>query len=463
MIRALIVAYHFPPIGGGGVQRASKFARYLPEFGVQPIILTGPGRVDGRWTPHDPTMLADVPPDAIRRVTGPVPSGGMLSSVHRGFAVPNAFSKWWIDSIVREGKRIEDPIDVILGELVPYETAYGVERLARELGVPWVADLQDPWALDEMWLYPTGLHRSIDRARMRRTLGTAAAVVMNTPEARSRLIAAFPEFGSRRVQSITNGYDAKDFAGAAPARTSDAFSIVHSGYLYTDFGTRSPLKERLRRAAGGMPVPGVDFLTRSHAYLLKAVDEALVRDPALRGSLEIHLVGEVTDRDRELAEPYPFVVFHGYRPHAESISLLRGADLLFLPMQDLPPGVRAGLVPGKTYEYMASGTPILAAVPDGDARDMLLEIGNASVCRPTDVACMADRILEAVEHWRAGTPVPPPDGALLARVERRSLTADMGALLREVAGAGNATVGLRGEARSRYARSQRPPLRSAPT
>ncbi len=66
----------------------------------------------------------------------------------------DAFVRWWIESV----KRFEQPpgqkIDVILGELGPYETSFGVENLAARLGVPWVADLQDPWALDEMRLYP---------------------------------------------------------------------------------------------------------------------------------------------------------------------------------------------------------------------------------------------------------------------------------------------------------------------
>jgi hypothetical protein len=65
-----------------------------------------------------------------------------------------------------------------------------------------------------------------------------------------------------------------------------------------------------------------------------------------------------------------------YVPPAESVALIRLADLLFLPMRDLPPGVRVTIVPGKTYEYLASRRPILAAVSDGDARD-LLESGGA--------------------------------------------------------------------------------------
>ena len=40
MKRVLVIAYYFPPMGMGGVQRTMKFVRYLPDFGWDPIILT---------------------------------------------------------------------------------------------------------------------------------------------------------------------------------------------------------------------------------------------------------------------------------------------------------------------------------------------------------------------------------------------------------------------------------------
>ena len=38
--KALIIAYHFPPAGGGGVQRTLKFVKYLRCFGWEPVVLT---------------------------------------------------------------------------------------------------------------------------------------------------------------------------------------------------------------------------------------------------------------------------------------------------------------------------------------------------------------------------------------------------------------------------------------
>jgi glycosyltransferase involved in cell wall biosynthesis len=122
------------------------------------------------------------------------------------------------------------------------------------------------------------------------------------------------------------------------------------------------------------------------------------------------------------------VTFTGFEPHDRSLRRVRSADLLFLPMHNLPPGRRATIVPGKTYEYMASGRPILAAVPDGDARDFLQQCGTAHLCRPDDVEGML-RILRGVHAaWKKKETPPKPDRAFLGGFERRAQT---GALARE--------------------------------
>ena len=74
MKTAVLLTYYFPPLGGAGVQRSSKFARYLPEFGYRPLVVTGPGRANGRWTPADESLLRELGDVEIVRVPGPVSS-----------------------------------------------------------------------------------------------------------------------------------------------------------------------------------------------------------------------------------------------------------------------------------------------------------------------------------------------------------------------------------------------------
>lgn len=430
MRRVLFVAYFFPPVGGAGVQRSVKFVRYLPEHGYEPVVVTGPGAAESRWAPLDETQANEVGAVAVRRVPGPVPPAprGQRRRLYRLLG-RSAFAPWWIPGVVQAGRSVRDA-DVIYGSLGPYESGEATAALARELGRPWVADLRDPWALDEMMVFPSALHRAAALRRMRNALASAAGIVLNTAEARRRLLAEFPELGGKVIATIPNGYDEADFSGPLPPRQDAAFRIVHTGYLHTDLGRRHRRTRGLRRLLGGS-VPGVDILTRSHLFLLQAIDEVRRTDPELASRVELHLAGVLSAADRDEAQD-AVVRVHGYVPHVDSTALLMTADLLFLPMQNLPAGRRATIVPGKTYEYLAARRPILAAIPEGDARDLLVEAGGARICRPDDVAAIAAALRLELAAWSSGAPRPLPDPQVVARFERRRQAQELARTLDEV-------------------------------
>lgn len=433
MKRLLFLAYHFPPTGGAGTQRSLKFARDLPACGYAPVVVTGPAHADGLWTPADASLAGEMPADLeVHRVPGPVPSGGgRAAAVARWLDMESRFARWWTEHAEHAalGAAADGGVDGIFATMSPYETGALAAKVARQLGRPWIADLRDPWALDEMRIYPSAAHRARDLSRMRRVLASAAAIVMNTPEAARRLLQRFPDLRAVPVLTITNGWDARDFAGLPPARDHAGLRIVHTGSLHTSMGERERRTARLRRVLGG--AAPVDVLTRSHVYLLEAVRRLRVREPELTADLEVHLAGVLSEADRRVAVDQP-VVLHGYLDHDRSVALLRSADLLFLPMQDLPLGQRATIVPGKTYEYLASGRPILAAVPDGDARDLLDASPQATVCRPRDIDAMLEAVLEHARRKRGQGSAPDVRAPLLDRYERGRLARDLARVLDDV-------------------------------
>jgi glycosyltransferase involved in cell wall biosynthesis len=425
MKKVLFLAYHFPPIGGAGVQRNRRFAQYLPEFGYEPIVVSGPGTTDSRWTPTDASLVDEDGP-TVHRLVGPEPeaSSSWRERGERWLGLRTPQLNWWLKGSFELTREVAHDTELIYASLIPYETAESAAHLSRVLGKPWVADLQDPWALDEMWVYPTRVHRRIDLHRMSKLLGTAQAIVMNTPESAAKLVRAFTELGKRIVVSITNGFDASDFAGPPPAHRDATFRIVHTGSMHTARGERHRQAAFVKKILGGT-AEDVDFLTRSHVYLTEALDQLFAEEPGLAGLVELNLAGVLSESDRAVAAHQPAVKLRGYLPHAETIGLIRSADLLFLPMQDLRPGTRASITPGKTYEYIASGRPILAAVPKGDARELLEAVGTALICSPPDVEAMKRILREQIERFRRGEPVPQPDEAVLAQYERRALTRDL--------------------------------------
>lgn len=441
MRRILFIAYHFPPIGGGAVQRNVGFARYLGRFGYTPVVITGPGGGDHYWAPADEELGATIGGGAeVHRVAGPTPPplGRLRARVDRLLDRRGPWLDWWIEGAIEVGAQVAPTCDLVYASLEPYRTADAATEIARLTGLPWVADLQDPWALDEMRKSMSALHHANDTRVMHRGLSSAAAIVMNVPEAAKRVRRRFPDLADRVTPAITNGFEPEDFFGDAPKRDDDVFRIVHTGYLHTELGLRHRERRRLRRLIGGSYCD-VDILTRSHYFLRQAVDRLIEADPSIAGSIEVHLAGVLNDADRAVAEGADYFRMHGYLPHPSTVELIRSADLLFLPMQELAGGARAGLTPGKTYEYVASGRPMLAAVPPGDTRDLLVETGTARICSPSDVAAMTTILREQVEKWLRGEPQPPVNEEVVARYERHELTRNLAGVFDDVL-ARNATT-----------------------
>lgn len=439
-MKVLLIAYHFPPTGGAGVQRPLKFARYLPQYGVTPIIITQGISGPRRWAPMDESLAGELDPGlAILRTTVERPKTGFESvwcSARRCLGLVADPMVHWQREVMRLGDQAWawDRFEVILATMSPFQSCFPAARIASKYSVPWVADLRDPWALDEFQVYPSRVYRAFERRRMARGLRTASLIIMNTPEAARRVRSAFPQLKSIPVTSLTNGYDAGDFGAPDPEFTSNKFTIVHTGHLHTEAGLHQQ-RHPLLYSLFGRTEPGVRLLGRSHYYLLQALERWQQTDPSIAAKVRLVLVGATTNADRELAARSPvglMVEFAGYTPHKDTVRWMQAADVLFLPMHSLPPGRRATIVPGKTYEYLASGRPILAAVPEGDARDFVTAAGTGFCCAPDDVRAMGDILRARFGDWGKSLQTDKVNQEFIARFERRRLTGELGGLLKQI-------------------------------
>lgn len=421
-MQILLVAYHFPPIGGAGAQRSAKFARYLPEFGVRPVVVAGPAGANGRWEPADRGQVAEIPDDTpIYRPADDPPELTKPSRWRQLIGSAAERDQWWFERIVELGLRAAEDhhLDAIYVSLLPYEGLRAALELGDRLDLPVAADLRDPWALDEVRLYPSRYHRFVEMQRMGRLLDRCDLVIANTPDATAAIGVAFPGLGDRLVP-LPNGYDANDFTGVGTRPPDGTFRIVHTGYLHTEIALAQRRHRGAKRLLGGALWP-IDLLGRSHYYLLQALTLLHARNPALAQRIEVVLAGVLSDHDsRVIAESTVAdqVRSLGYVDHTTAIREMVAADALFLPMHGIPHGKRARIVPGKTYEYLASGRPILAAVPPGDARDLIETTQSGVVADPGDVAGIA-RAIETLAK-RAPTSRRIPSG--IEAFERRELT-----------------------------------------
>lgn len=431
-MNVLFFVYHFPPVGGGGAQRTVKFVKYLPEFDIRPGVLTGPSDSDERWL--DEGLGADLPAGLpVFRPDSRAPASYKTTRLDRILGRPGAAAAWWRSTVAELGETAIERFkpDVLVATLPPYETLDPVLELGSRHGIPVVADLRDPWVLDEGRSYPSGLHRALDRRSMRRQLGRASWVVMNTPEAHRAMREELP--GEIPISAITNGYDEADFEPVDVERTGHPFTILHAGGFHYRLAVADERMATLRRLLRARAWD-VDVFGRSHHYLLQAL-AAIRRDhPRRYASLRVQLAGSLYREDADLIERSDvadIIEPLGYLPHDETVHLMRSADALFFPHQGVPAGERSRIVPGKLYEYLAARRPILAAIPPGDARDFIGAADAGIIVEPDDVEGIASAILTLMSK-------PQPDRPLsesVTRFTRRRLTAELAEVLRQVAGA----------------------------
>ncbi len=426
-LRVLLVTYYFPPSGGAGVQRPLKWARYLPAAGIEPVVLTVR---EGAYPHLDAGMMADVPAGTeVHRTRAPDPFGlyGRLTGRSRDAAVAartghvgqsesaaERASRWlranvfvpdarvgWVpfaraEAFLRHSQR---PFDAVITTGPPHST-HLVGLALHRAGVPWLADFRDPWTQIHYTgaLGRTRVAERLDRRLERRVLTAADAVVTVSEPLRRDLLALAP---GARVEVVRNGFDPADFPDPPPAVRADHFEVAYVGSLY-------------------------DIPTALFDAAARLRDEG--EDVALR------FVGSVSEGFEAAAEACgvaDLVTVEPAVPHAAAVDVMRCAAVLLLTIE--PWSYAAGVVPGKTFEYLASGRPVLGiGPPGGEAAHILARTGAGRMLDWSD----SDGLLEALRThraaWAAGTPSPGAARDALVEFARPAQAAHVARILRSI-------------------------------
>ncbi len=441
----LFVAYEFPPRGESGVQRSAKFVKYLPDFGYRPLVLTAAEKeIDALTRSIDHSLLEDVRQATVFSCRGAehllirLPDKiELLRRLLKFCFLPDRNVLAWLPQAKRMAVQIAEayPIDVIYTSVSPFSSGLLGRKLKKILGVPWVVDFRDPWADDPGRFWSTKLHYRIEARQERRVVEAADAVVVVTPTMKQLMVARYPQQAGK-VHVITNGFDAADFAACGNgAPTSSKLRIGFTGRLmdhdrFTIRGSRGPLT-RFWMSRITFRHSFTDLSTHSPGYLLRAVRALLDERPELEDKISLSFAGIFGERNEDLVRELGLqdaVSVLGYLPHAESIRLLMESDVLFLPMKRSTDGTRSPNYSGKIFEYMAAKRPILAAVPEGDARDLVKQARAGWCVDPCDVGAIKSLLEELVEKKMAQTLGVDLEEQVVARYERQELTRQLACL-----------------------------------
>ncbi len=470
MKRVLIISYYWPPTGGSGVQRWVKFAKYLPAEGWQPVI----------YTPENPEQLvvdaslaAEVPAEVEvvkQKIFEPYSlyKKVLKGSGHSREAVEvnpvNAQNKsfvqkaamWvrgnfflpdprclWIGPSVRFLKKYlkEHPVDLIVSTGPPQSMHIIGMKLARETGLPWVADFRDPWTkifyFKHLMMAPWTMrwHKRMEK----RVLDEAARVVAVSPLVQSE----FQGMTGTAVELITNGFDEGDFEGSGAAGCGAGCEAA-SGVVARE----EAVAARQREAAGGPELEftvvhtGLFAADGNPTVLWKVLAEKCAADSEFKKLLKIKLVGK---SDRQIVEAIEAaglggnLVDMGYQPHNVAVEQQRKASLLILPLRKEPE--YKAVLPGKLFEYMASWRPVLGiGQPDG-AMSMILNQTKTGVVFDWNDRGSLRKFVDICweRHLKGELTVEDAD---ISQFTRKNLTKRMAGLFEEITSGGDSKSSL---------------------
>jgi glycosyltransferase involved in cell wall biosynthesis len=392
----LFIAYDFPPAGGPGVQRSAKFAKYLPQFGWQPVVVTA---TSDAYAVLDSTLTADVPPgtpiyrvkshdvNALRPSFDRRGLGKLVSAANTALMLPDALLFWarTARAAVRQAIEQHQPI-AIYSSSPPASTHRLALWTRRAYELPWIADFRDPWSQNELYPYYPG-YRAINRRQEREVLLAVDRITTVSPP----LVEMFQRLSGRKAADIVlieNGYDEDDVAFLPPPNTS-RFTITYTG----DFS-------RLRRPDA----------------LVAAMDRLLASGQIPTSEIRVLFAGK--DTARYVPDRPPFEQL-GYLDHGQLDELRRYSDLLLLIHNDSPNA--RGNYGGKLFEYLASNRPTLAITGPDNVAAQLIERARAGMATRHNPDEIANAILECYRAWKAGGVHYEPDWDVIRYFSRRRL------------------------------------------
>lgn len=378
--RILIITYYWPPAGGPGVQRWLKFVKYLPEFGIEPVVYVPENAhypiIDNdlekevgkdveiiRYPIREPYKMAAL---FSKKSTKNISSGIIpvqkkqkltekaLLWIRGNFFIPDARIGWVNPSVsFLEDYLKKHPVDSIITTGPPHSVHLIGLKLKELFSVNWLADFRDPWTTigyhKELKLTDKSAkkHKELEK----KVLNTADHIIVTSPTTKKE----FSRITQQSVTVITNGYDIERIQKQP---LDKEFTIAHIGSLLSN---------------------------RNPRVLWKALAELIKEEKGFKDHFRLKLIGKISTEILSVLEEFhleSYVDNMGYLSHTDALIQQRISQVLLLLEIDSEDTV--GIIPGKLFEYMAAERPILSIGPEGADFSEIIRNTNTGVFHTYD-------------------------------------------------------------------------------
>jgi glycosyltransferase involved in cell wall biosynthesis len=393
--KLLFLARSFPPLRTTACVRTWNIAKHLARLGWDVTVVTPHSSV-WRYVESIEEINARLKREGIRRLLtghrwrclaptslncrnqGPAwLIGGVCRTIARCLGVDDGIG--WAQAAERACATLTaDDVDVILATGSPFTTFGLAKRLSDKLSRPYVLDYRDPWTGNPHVKRP-------DRPAIIRKeaslLSSCAAVTIVSPSWGVALDKRFSV--GAKLHVVTNGYDPEELADVKPTKF-DHFAVVYAGNFYPPKRIITPVMAVLQQ--------------------LKEIRNGN------RTDWYFHYYGKHGSHIREEAQHFDVmerVVLHGSVPRTEALAAVCGASVAVVITSVAEEAMMEdrGIVPGKVFETLGLGTPILLiAPPQGDVATIAETTALARRFIGSDIDGMTLFLAEAMrgQHVKSG-------------------------------------------------------------
>ncbi|MGV8814137.1 MAG: glycosyltransferase [Gelidibacter sp.] len=422
--KVLIITYYWPPAGGPGVQRWLKFVKYLPNYGIHPVVYVPE---NPSYPMLDDTLMTEVPKDVtilkqpikepyrfaefLSKKSSKTISSGVIPKeqkqsliqqlmlyVRGNYFIPDARKAWVKPSVRYLSEYIQkENIKIVITTGPPHSLHLIGLHLKAQLGIKWIADFRDPWTTIG---YHKKLKLSANAAKKHedlevKVLTTADHIIVTSENTKK-------EFATKSKQSIsiiTNGYDYQQL----PKTIKDQkFSVAHIGSLLSE---------------------------RNPKLLWKVLGELIQENEDFSQEFVLRLIGVVSDdvlNEINKFIPAKNIDIVGYVSHKEALMYQRQSQVLL--MIEIDSEETKAIIPGKLFEYMVAEMPIISLGPKGSDVENIIKSTNTGRYFYYDAeAELKEHLRSCFSNFKNATLFSYPIG--LQQYSRKSLTKKLADLI----------------------------------
>jgi len=399
----LLLTHAFPPFGGGGVQRMAKFAVYLEKENWKATVVA-PGESGDSWI--DAARLKEVAEvEVIRIGKRNLKQDPIWTKIVRRFFPIDPYFQWAIAAWNLIRKYPKGKWQLIFSSSPPHSTHLAGMWIAKEMGIPWVADFRDHFTQGPE--YKAGFFKQkSDHFFEGKFLKMASAIVVNTETNRKEILSKFPSVNPNKLHVIYNGFDLADLHQNHQKPEGFEKGLTHFLYL------------------GGLRGDHID------GTFYHTLAKAIQFRPGIENRIRIHIVGDIS-RKGALPEKLGLntcIRFSEPVAYNEVADFIAASDAC-LTWQRPNPRYK-GTIAGKVFDYIGMRKSIFSlGQPDGEIASILTQYGIGISADPSDTGSAALAFLEFHDALLRGEFDYPKDSAdFLSIFDRRRQASQLASL-----------------------------------